>query len=383
MRSAKVIKRLCNTFDHTNGFVLKNIYIGMFEMDVLRMTKDGFVYEYEVKTTVADFYKDFHKEAKFGDIDTVVVKKHDVIKSGHYIANRFYYVLTDEVYQKVKIPYYAGVIVMYEKGFVYKQAAPMLSFTKHYDLYPNLLFKMAYRESNLLDKLDILEDRLKVSNHNLRVVSAGIDVKQLEYYIHKDDDEATEKYQEYKKLNPEQKKERKYVTKREVSYLSDVYKVVNGTQTYDAIMGVINLIGECERETAAAIEKWGYKSYIRPSDSYGGGVSGLYVDELPDDWRWEQKKGNYAFPKTTTDKSRDFYKEIKELNKVTNSYFSKALGVSAYDTPSIMVGDDFVLLKSKEKSYSRKCEFPMDAINLPQAELETLIKDKHLKIYNQ
>ena len=382
MSSSKIIKRLCNTFDHTNGFVLRNIYIGMFEMDILRMTKDGFVYEYEVKTTVADFYKDFYKEAKLGDIDAISVKKHDIIKSGNYISNRFYYVLTEDVYKKVKIPDYAGVIVMYEKGFVYEKSAPVLSFTKHYDLYPNLLFKMAYREKNLLDKIDILEDRLLISNHNLRVVSAGVNVKELEYYIHKDDDEASEKYQEYKKLNPEQKKERKYVTKREVSYLSNVYKAVFGTQTYDAIMGVVDLMGEYEKETAEAVEKWGYKSHIRPSDSYGGGVSGLYVDELPDDWRWEQKKGNYAFPKTTTDKSREFYRLIKDLNKVTNANFSKALGFSEYDTPSIMIGDDFVLMKNKERSY-RKCEFPMDTINLPQSELETLIKDKHLKIYNQ
>jgi hypothetical protein len=382
MSSAKVIRRLCNTFDHTNGFVLKNIYIGMFEMDVLRMTRDGFVYEYEVKTTLSDFYKDFDKVAKFGDIDAVGVRKHDVIKSGNYVANRFYYVLTEEIYNKVDIPDYAGAIVVRENGFVYKKTAPMLSFTKHYDLYPTLLFKMAYRENNLLEKLSIIEDRLSISNHNLRVVSAGVDVNSLEYYIHKDDPDTDEKYQEYKKPNPKEKKERKYAVRKEVSYLSGVYKVVVGSQTYDAIMGVMSLIEQCIKETEEAVANWGYKSYISPSDSYGGGVSGLYVDELPDDWRWEQKRGNYAFPKTSTDKSREFYRQIKELRKVTNSDFSKALKMSQFDTPSIMVGEGFVLIKNKDRNYYKRDEFPMDAINLPQSEFEALIKDKHFKIYN-
>ena len=90
-----------------------NIKLFDFESDVLALKPSGYLIEYEIKLSVSDFRADFKKKKK---IDRRLIKspmqtRHEFLLSGKG-ANRFYYVLPDEVYQKVKdeLPKWAGLI---------------------------------------------------------------------------------------------------------------------------------------------------------------------------------------------------------------------------------------------------------------------------------
>jgi len=83
-----------------------------FEADILLMNKQGFVTEYEVKTTFNDFMNDF---TKFDGVrtqplfnlkhklitQTEMRTKHSIVLNGERV-NRFYYVVSNEIYSKVE-----------------------------------------------------------------------------------------------------------------------------------------------------------------------------------------------------------------------------------------------------------------------------------------
>lgn len=96
------------------------------EADVLMVTKARMVYEYEVKTSRADFKKDFSK-----------VQKHKIYSSDRpYLVrargypmkpNHFYYVCAEGLIKPSEIPKYAGLIYITTEGFVhYIKKAPKL-----------------------------------------------------------------------------------------------------------------------------------------------------------------------------------------------------------------------------------------------------------------
>lgn len=92
-----------------------------WECDVWRLTKAGFVDEYEIKLTVADFKKDFEKTSSgslvigtgfpFRITNSEVKRKHDLIAAGDSTGpNRFWFIAPSDVLPKVTIPEYAGVM---------------------------------------------------------------------------------------------------------------------------------------------------------------------------------------------------------------------------------------------------------------------------------
>lgn len=103
-----------------------------YEADVLMVTKSGVVYEYEIKTSRADFKKDFTKVAKHKEYSSKTVKRN---KRGYPPKpNHFYYVCKEGLIKKEEVPPYAGLIyIKGDKPTVVKKA-PKLHKTKLPDL---------------------------------------------------------------------------------------------------------------------------------------------------------------------------------------------------------------------------------------------------------
>lgn len=103
---------------HTNSeLVAKNIHYikgsdgGSLEADVLRITKSGYIQEYEVKVSRKDFFKDKEKKIMF---HPKTYTKHEALVSNLLPINQFYFVMTRELAEELKndIPPFAGVVNM-------------------------------------------------------------------------------------------------------------------------------------------------------------------------------------------------------------------------------------------------------------------------------
>ena len=80
-----------------------------YEADVLMITKAGLAYEYEVKTSRADFKKDFSKSAKhevYSDTRPHLIRRRNYPLKPNY----FYYVCEENLIKLTEIPKYAGLI---------------------------------------------------------------------------------------------------------------------------------------------------------------------------------------------------------------------------------------------------------------------------------
>lgn len=142
---------------HGSEVLIPNIYFGRYEFDLFRLLNNGYLYEYEIKTSRADFKNDFKKAKKFRiDGGFIEISKHEEIQSGNYTANRFYFVVPEGLIKPNEVPKNVGLIYYYENvikpfriakkaGFVNKNKIEVDAF--------ELLKKMAYREFNLRQKL--------------------------------------------------------------------------------------------------------------------------------------------------------------------------------------------------------------------------------------
>lgn len=86
-----------------------------FEADVLMVTKSRVVYEYEVKTSRADFKRDFSKVVKhriYSDSRPHLVKSRNYPRK----PNHFYYVCEENLIKLTEIPKYAGLIYITKEG---------------------------------------------------------------------------------------------------------------------------------------------------------------------------------------------------------------------------------------------------------------------------
>jgi len=90
---------------YRNGLRIPNIDNIYGEMDVLRLTRNGYTYEYEIKLTLADFKADFKKQ-----------RKHAAYLQAFYtrttklpIPNYFTYVAPPKIIDIKEVPIYAGV----------------------------------------------------------------------------------------------------------------------------------------------------------------------------------------------------------------------------------------------------------------------------------
>jgi hypothetical protein len=110
-------------------FVAPNCYMewaDFSEYDLLCIRRSGFMDEVEIKRTVRDFRADFKKTARHG------WNKHDALAAGKTPANYFWFLMTEELADKVKdeIPDHAGVYIK-QRSFVRElKKAPRLHSKK-------------------------------------------------------------------------------------------------------------------------------------------------------------------------------------------------------------------------------------------------------------
>lgn len=100
---------------NASEIVVPNYYLGRWECDVLKISKAGHLYEYEVKVSRADFKNDFKKESFFY-LSNTKETKHDNIRYGKR-CNRFYYVVPEGLIEPSDVP--AGFGLIYFTQLVY------------------------------------------------------------------------------------------------------------------------------------------------------------------------------------------------------------------------------------------------------------------------
>jgi hypothetical protein len=93
----------------TYDIVVPNYYLGRYECDVLKISKAGHIYEYEVKVSKADFKKDAEKCIKGYLSRQVISTKHDDILKGKR-CSRFYFVVPEGLIVPEEVPAGLGLI---------------------------------------------------------------------------------------------------------------------------------------------------------------------------------------------------------------------------------------------------------------------------------
>ena len=116
---------------NSNTKLFPNTYLGNWEGDVFEVTNSGYLYEYEVKITRADFKKDAEKAKHYWSGQ--IISKFDQIREGKR-CNYFYYLVPENLIHVEDVPEFAGLIYVdnrykYPEFKTIKQA-PKLSSEK-------------------------------------------------------------------------------------------------------------------------------------------------------------------------------------------------------------------------------------------------------------
>ena len=177
----KINNELIYQIGERGDIILPNYYLGMWEADVLRIRRSGLVYEYEVKTTRADYFNDFKKEFK-GWKSTR--NKHKELENGIRECNRFFFVVPENLITKDEVPVYAGLVYYREyqdyKGEMHGHFSQIsqgkLIRKKFFVDFEAIARKLSFRENIL---------RLKHRNHHDTLASLQEDNRWLRAQIKK------------------------------------------------------------------------------------------------------------------------------------------------------------------------------------------------------
>lgn len=93
---------------NTQEIVVPNYYLGRWECDLLKISKAGLMYEYEVKVSRSDFFNDAKKLTYSG-----TATKHSRLKCGDRV-DRFYFVVPKGMVQPSEVPAEFGLIYAYQ-----------------------------------------------------------------------------------------------------------------------------------------------------------------------------------------------------------------------------------------------------------------------------
>jgi hypothetical protein len=135
-------------------FMVPNVYLKDYELDIFCLRPSGYVEEIEIKLTASDFKADFNKTVrlKSGDITPSgwnrikPANKHEALQEGLLPTNRFSFLVPEELVDKCSIPDYAGLYT-YKNGVIKKvKAGKLLHKNKISDkLKYKTAKKMVYR----------------------------------------------------------------------------------------------------------------------------------------------------------------------------------------------------------------------------------------------
>lgn len=102
-----------------------------WECDLWRLTKADFVDEYEIKLSVSDFRADLLKKQQGWEIgengryqQKPPVTKHELLAGSERGPNRFWFVVPEEIEEKISVPEYAGLLVFGRYNPVVRKKAP-------------------------------------------------------------------------------------------------------------------------------------------------------------------------------------------------------------------------------------------------------------------
>lgn len=114
--------------------IFPNVHLGRFECDILELTKSGYLYEYEIKLTKADFKNDAKKQTGTyvivdGKYQSKPLFKYDHLSDGKRV-NYFYYVVPEGLLKAEDVPEFAGLMEFKSGETVYSdgRAVPYFRF---------------------------------------------------------------------------------------------------------------------------------------------------------------------------------------------------------------------------------------------------------------
>lgn len=147
---------------HGSEVVIPNFYFGNYEFDVFRLLNNGNVYEYEIKTSRADFKNDFKKKRRVRGSEYVIeVTKHEEIDFGNYSANKFFFVVPEGMIKPEEVPKNMGLIYYgkdeFGATFKVKRPAKFINKNKIEFDQMEMIKKLAFRELNLREKIEYLK----------------------------------------------------------------------------------------------------------------------------------------------------------------------------------------------------------------------------------
>ncbi len=130
-------------------------------MDVFKLTKSGYIHEYEIKISRGDYKADFLKNYCPYPY-TSRTFKHDQVRLGK-VSNKFYFVCPEHMLLIDEVPEYSGLIVQDKYGsFREVKSARLLHKNKVDDqFYKSLSRSMSFRENNLRKKLNFIQAHAK------------------------------------------------------------------------------------------------------------------------------------------------------------------------------------------------------------------------------
>lgn len=148
-----------------NGFVW-----GGFESDFIRVTNSHYMHEYEIKVSMADFKKDFHKGCKEARVYsreekrmlTKNTNKHFQIENGQSKLATFSFVVPEGLVDEKYIPQYCGLYYVtkeYTRIKEIKKPRRLKGAEKVTDKKLNYLFRKTYfhHHNNMMQDLRELE----------------------------------------------------------------------------------------------------------------------------------------------------------------------------------------------------------------------------------
>ena len=147
------IQRAINSAYRNSKFIIPNVYLfNYYESDILVISQNDLINEFEIKTSRSDFFADFKK-----------IEKHRKLsdKNKKHKPNRFYYICPENLINKDEVPDYAGLIYVSPSKLssidVIKKA-PLLH-NERIDYKKKLFHKIYYRWKDLILK-NYLKDTL-------------------------------------------------------------------------------------------------------------------------------------------------------------------------------------------------------------------------------
>ena len=163
--------------------IIPNYYVGSWEMDLFRLLDSGYLQEYEIKTSRADFKNDFKKSAhdvKYNSAEKKIErtnfrKKHEELESGKYVANKFFFVVPENLVSAEECPDYAGLVYYVEDEYgrvFFKQKKPAKFIHKNkYDVdFKTICKSLSYREFGQRLKVRNLTAQNKELKNNIKKI---------------------------------------------------------------------------------------------------------------------------------------------------------------------------------------------------------------------